>query len=99
MKEGIYDEALKGVGEVIEQVSNELANEFKDKKPFDKEPISNDFLIFVSENMSSAMSGDLPDENDPSYVGDMEYIIEKYGAEAVNQRLFEISELRKRRKL
>lgn len=41
MKQNIYDGALEGIGEIIEEVSDSIAAEFKGANPFDKEPISN----------------------------------------------------------
>ena len=46
MKENLYDVAMSGIGEVIEAVSDSIASEFKGKNPFDKEPISNEDLLY-----------------------------------------------------
>lgn len=46
MKGSIYDEALAGILEVIEEVSDEISSEFKGKAPFDKEPIPDEDLLY-----------------------------------------------------
>lgn len=40
MKPNLYDQALEGIGEIIELVSDSIVAEFKGVTPFDKEAIS-----------------------------------------------------------
>lgn len=44
-KDNIYDGALKGILEIIEDVSDSISTEFKGVNPFDKEKISNDDML------------------------------------------------------
>lgn len=44
-KDNIYDGALKGILEIIEDVSDSISIEFKGVNPFDKEKISNDDML------------------------------------------------------
>ena len=84
MKKNIYDEALAGVSNVIEEVSSSIGSEFKNTNPFDKEPVSNDESLYFYENMAEL---------------DLRYLVMTYGEEAVNQRFYEMEQLKKRRGL
>lgn len=46
MKENIYDLALEGISEIIEEVSESISREFKGTKPFDKEAISDEEMLY-----------------------------------------------------
>ena len=84
MKENLYDLALAGIGEIIEEVSESISKEFKGANPFDKEPISNDEML-LQYNMLT------PDK--------MNELIQTHGREAVNQMIMEMETLKgKRRK-
>ncbi len=45
IKDGIYNSALDSITQIIEQVSDSIADEFKKTRPFDKQPVSNEELI------------------------------------------------------
>ena len=45
-KENLYDLALKDITEIVDEVSDSIANEFKKTRPFDKEPVDpNEMLL------------------------------------------------------
>ena len=46
MKLSIYDEVLSGIVGIIEEVSDDIAKEFKGKAPFDREAIPEDELLY-----------------------------------------------------
>ena len=52
MKQSLYDEALSGIGEIVEQVSDSIAKEFKGTIPFDKTLATNDDLMAQFNNLS-----------------------------------------------
>ncbi len=99
MKKGRGDRVVDILNERFDRTRAKLRKDFKGEKPFRMEPVDNDTLMYVYDNMSSASLGDLPDPNDPSYIGDMEYALETYGEEDVNQWLFEMDQLKQRRGL
>ena len=64
------------------KVKEELARQSKGVKPYRREATNNDELFYIYDNAS---------------LGDMQYLIDTYGREAVNQRLFEVNQLRRRK--
>ena len=52
MKQSLYDEALSGIGEIVEQVSDSIAKEFKGTIPFDKTLATKDDLMAQFNNQS-----------------------------------------------
>lgn len=46
MQSSLFDDALTGIVDIIEEVSGSIAKEFKGKKPFDKEPIKDEDLLY-----------------------------------------------------
>ena len=64
------------------KVKEEIVRQSKGVKPFRREAGSNDELIYIYDNAS---------------LEDMQYVIDTYGREAVNQRLFEVNQLRRRK--
>lgn len=99
MKESRGDRVVNKLNERFRRLGARLAKDFKGTKPFRMEPVDNDTLLYIRDNMSSAALGDLPDPNDPTYIGDMEYALETYGPEEVNDWLYEMNELKMRRNL
>ena len=45
-EEGMFNDALTGIVAIIEDVSDDIAKEFKGKKPFDKEPVKDEDLLY-----------------------------------------------------
>jgi len=45
-EQSLFDDALAGIVDIIEEVSDSIAKEFKGKKPFDKEPIKDEDLLY-----------------------------------------------------
>lgn len=52
MKQSLYDEALSGIGEIVEQVSDSIAKEFKGTIPFDKTLATKDDLMAQFNNLN-----------------------------------------------
>lgn len=52
MKLNLYDEALSGIGEIIELVSESISKEFRGTNPFDKEPMSNEEMLLEYDQMT-----------------------------------------------
>ncbi len=98
-EKGIHDLAVDELHRRRGLVREELQRRSKGKRPFRMDPVDNDTLMYIHDNMSSAALGDLPDPNNPDYIGDFEYAVETYGYEAVDNWLFEMSQLKKRRGL
>lgn len=46
MQSSLFDDALTGIVDIIEEVSGSIAKEFKGKKPFDKEPVKDEDLLY-----------------------------------------------------
>ena len=65
------------------KVKQEIARQSKGVKPCRREAGSNDELIYIYDNAS---------------LEDMQYVIDTYGPDAVNQRLFEVNQLRTKRR-
>ena len=99
MEKGMYDQVVDELLRRDQLFRQEIQRRNKGKKPFRMEPVSDDEQLYIYENMTSAALGDSPDANDPSYVGDLEYAIETYGEEAVNDWMFDMEQIKKRRKL
>jgi len=84
MEESIHDLALDELHERRRLVQEELTKQYKGKKPFRMEPVDNDTLLYIYDNMTTE---------------DMNYAIETYGPESVNDWLFEMNKLKTRREL
>jgi len=97
MKGNLFDGVSSKVDKGVGKISNRLVDMFYGSNPYDTKPMDNDELLLIYENLSSAELGDLPDPNNPTYVGDIEYLIEKYGRDAVSQRFYEIEQIKSRR--
>ena len=79
MKRNLYDDALNGVSDIVELVSDSVAKEFKGVKPFDKEPVSEDQQL--AEYM--AMNSQMMDER-----------LQRDGIEATNAYIQQMEELK-----
>jgi len=97
MKENPLDNVKAEVDKRHGLLRKSLHDTWGKTKPFNKEPVDNDLLEYVHDHMSSAALGDLPDPNDPTYIGDMEYAIETYGRETVNQFMMDVAKRKNRR--
>ena len=97
MKEQRGDRVVDIINERGTRVKKLIVKELKGTKPFRNDPISDDQNLFTYENMSSAMAGDLPAPDDPTYIGDLEYALETYGADAVNEWICSIEKIKQRR--
>ena len=84
MDDSIHDLALDELHEVRKLVKAELAEQYKKTKPFRMEPVDNDTLLYIYDNMA---------------IEDMQYAVETYGEDAVNSWLFEMDKVKQRRKL
>ena len=82
-EESIYDAALKGIGDIIEEVSDSIAIEFKGKKPFDKEPVSNEEMLYHYNQLT-------PEQ--------MDNLIQTKGRDAVNEMIYKMEQLKQRRR-
>ncbi len=78
----LYDDALSGVSEIVELVSDGVAKEFKGARPFDTEPVSEEKQL--AEYM--AMTPELMDER-----------LQRDGIEATNAYIEEMEDLKWRR--
>ena len=82
MKDSRQDIIVDRLLDRFRKVKEELARQSKGVKPYRREATSNDELFYIYDNAS---------------LGDMQYLIDTYGREAVNQRLFEVNQLRRKR--
>ena len=64
------------------KVKEEIVRQSKGVKPYRREAMSNDELFYIYDNAS---------------LEDMQYVLDTYGRDAVNQRLFEVNQLRRRK--
>lgn len=99
MEKGVYDLAIDEMKRRHQLFREEIIKRNKGKKPFREEPVSVDEQLYIYDNMTSARLGDFPDQNDVTYLGDLEYAIETYGEDAVNDWMFEMEQAKRRRKL
>jgi len=83
MEKGIHDIALDQLHELRGRVRERLYKEYKGKKPFRMEPVSDDFHLYVYDNMTEE---------------DVGYAMQTYGEEAVNDWMFEVNKTKQRRK-
>jgi hypothetical protein len=79
MRENFYDNVLNGTEEWITNVSNNIAKEFRNAKPFDKEKIEN-------EKMLSAYLTLQPQ--------DMDYLLSKHPRDVVQDFIFDMEKLK-----
>ena len=81
-KDNPFDDVKGGIVERMGWARDKFRGDFKGVKPFNKDPIPDDFLIKYYENMS---------------VQDEQYIRQTYGDEAVAQRYYDVEQLKLRR--
>ena len=81
MKENIFDDVLDGVQGIIEEVSDSIAKDFKNVKPFDKEPVSTGEMLYSYNTLRPE---------------DMGYLVNKYGRERMSQFIYEMETLKKK---
>ena len=84
MKKGRGDRVVDILNERFDRTRAKLHKDFKGEKPFRTEPVDNDTLLDIYDNMTPE---------------DMEYAVTTYGEEDVNQWLFEMGQLKQRRGL
>ena len=82
MKENIMDRVVEGVKERKNMAVSQLQKQYKNTNKFRQEPVSNDQILWIMDNMSPE---------------DMQYAVSQYGEEQVNQRLYEIEQIRRKR--
>ena len=82
MKNNLYEDALDGVEDVVNEVSQGIADEFKKAKPFDKEPIPNDQLLQAYVNLTPQ---------------DMQMFMQKYPKDVLEDFIFDMEDLKDRR--
>lgn len=82
MKENYGDKVLDGVVKRVEQVTNRLTSDFKGMKPFDKEQIPNEDLMYAYDHLG---------------MEDMDYLIQQHGRDAVNQIISEMETKRRKK--
>lgn len=83
-EKGIHDLAADEVQRRYGLVKEELKRRNRGKKPFRMEPVDNDTLLYIYDNMTEQ---------------DVMYGIKTYGEEAVNNFMFEMEQLKQRRNL
>ena len=83
MKDSRQDIIVDRLLDRFGKVKEELARQSKGVKPYRREAGSNDELFYIYDNASPE---------------DIQYVLDTYGPDAVNQRLFEINQLKARRK-
>ena len=76
------DSVKEGILERLQLMRKKLNTEYKGVKPFNKEPVPDDVMLYIYENMAPQ---------------DLEYLRQTYGDEAVNLRLAEMEQLKRRR--
>jgi len=82
MKENPYDRIAEKLESRMERLDTKIGSHFKDMKPFDKEPVSNDELLYIYENMTPE---------------DMNYLLQTHSRDDINQKLYEMEKIKKRR--
>lgn len=82
MKDNIYDNVLDKTMKRIERASDRIAKNFKNVKPFQKEPLKNKELLLSYEMLT-------PD--------DMNQLISRHGRNAVNEFIGEMEQEKVRR--
>jgi hypothetical protein len=73
----LYDDVLSGVDEIVTDVSNEIAKEFKGATPFDSEKIKESDLFNAYQNMTEE---------------DMSYFLSKYDRDTINDFMFNMQQ-------
>jgi len=82
VEKGLQDLIVDELHEIRTLVRAELVKEYRGKKPFRMEPVDNDTLLYIHDNMTPE---------------DMNYAVSTYGEESVNDWLFEMDKLKRRR--
>jgi len=82
MKENVADSILERVNKMVGKVAGRLSIQYKGVKPFDKQPVKTEDQLFWYEQLG---------------IEDMQYLIQKYGRDAVNQFVFESEQIKARR--
>ena len=83
MRDNIADSILNRINTRIGSVSNRLSVQYKGVKPFDAQEVKPEDQLFWYEQLG---------------VQDMDYVIEKYGRDRINQFVFESEQIKARRK-
>jgi len=78
MGKSIFDSALEGIGEIIEELTGSLSKEFKGADPFDREKVSDEEQIYQYETKGYDMFKQIADakglEAAVMWRGDMEQL-------------------------
>lgn len=69
MKDNIYDKVLEKTLKRVEMASDRIAKQFKNVKPFDKEPIPKKELLDYYEMLTAE---------------DMQYLVQQHGEDVIN---------------
>ena len=82
MQPNLYDSVLEQTLARIQKATDRIGQDFKNVKPFDKEPISKDELLYYFKDLS---------------LEDMNYLVQTHGREAMNEFISEMEEYKRRR--
>lgn len=82
MKENLWDSVLKQLESDEEAVSDYLAQEYKNVRPFDAKEIPKEDLLWAYENLG---------------IQDMQQLIQKHGEDAVNEYIYDMTMLQRRK--
>ncbi len=77
MKESFSDVVVDRLHERMQKVNQKLTNQYSKTKPFRMEPVSDEQHLYIYNNMNEQ---------------DLNYAIQTYGREPVNQWLFEMNQ-------
>ena len=80
--ENVADNILTRMNKRVEAVSRRLSSQYKGVKPFDAQEVKPEDQLFWYEQLGTQ---------------DMDYLIEKYGRDAINQFVFESEQIKARR--
>ncbi len=82
MKENPIDNVKSGIVERMGWAREKLNKDWKGVKPFNRTPAPDDEVLRIYENMAPE---------------DLNYLISTYGQDAVNQRFYEVEQMKQRR--
>jgi len=80
--ENVADNILAKMNKRVDAVAKRLSNQYKGVKPFDAREIKPEDQLFWYEQLAPA---------------DMDFLIEKYGRDAINELIFSMEQLKARR--
>ena len=83
MTENIADKILARMNKRVEAVAKRLSDQYKGVKPFDSQEVKPEDQLYWYERLGTQ---------------DMDFLIEKYGRDAMSQYVFESEQIKARRK-